>query len=77
MIRSTVAINSQKAFQKVITTIFHEDNNKNGPVASSLLIALGGVEDFDDVITLSTQDIDTLYYMKDEKEIIKRKNYGK
>ena len=62
MIRSTVAINSQKAFQKVITTIFHEDNNNNGPVASSLLIALGGVEDFDDVITLSTHDIDTLYY---------------
>ena len=46
-------------------------------MASSLLIALGGVEDFDDVITLSTQDIDTLYYyVKDEKEIINRNKYG-
>ena len=68
MIRSSVAINSQKVFQKVITTIFHEDDNNNGPVDSSLLIALGGVEDFDDVITLSTHDIDTLYhYVKDER----------
>ena len=42
MIRSTVAINSQQVFQKVITTIFHEDNSNNVPVASLLLIALGG-----------------------------------
>mgnify|MGYP003328443920 CR=1 FL=1 len=78
MIRSTVVINSQKVFQKVITTIFHDNNNNNGSVASSLLFALGVVEDFDDVITLSTHDIDTLYYyVKDEKEIIKRNKYGK
>ena len=75
---SQVALENKRTFQKVIPSIFHEDDNNQGSVASALLIALGGVEDFMDVLTLSTDDIDSLYYyVKNEVEVTKRNKEGK
>ena len=57
--RSQVALENQRAFQEFISSIFHEDNNNQGYVESELLIA--GVEDLMDVLTLSTDDIGSLF----------------
>ena len=56
---------SEKAYNYVIRNIFRQD--LDGPISSSLLLYTGGMPDITQILDMSEENIDDLYYKSFEE----------